>query len=231
MAKRMQFSVVGLPHYTIWHLYEPSYEDVRRMEEMEKEKRKHEEEEKQRLERQEKINEQFDVDAKQQFEKDKEAMREARNDGPPAGAGAAANQGDKVTKDDVQAGVAKSEAGFQKDGSGKVHLSDPLGEIRHMGGEQQQQQHFDPNLAPAHQPPAPAAPPPAQQPADDVKPAAVGAEEPSANRRAQAEREAHNKAKPEPALQFEALLAAVGEPVARPQEPDEGWKDPRKLHG
>jgi mannan polymerase II complex ANP1 subunit len=32
MAKRMKFSVVGLPHYTIWHLYEPSVEDIRHME-------------------------------------------------------------------------------------------------------------------------------------------------------------------------------------------------------
>lgn len=31
MAKRMQFSVVGLPHYTIWHLYEPSVDDIRHM--------------------------------------------------------------------------------------------------------------------------------------------------------------------------------------------------------
>jgi mannan polymerase II complex ANP1 subunit len=28
----MQFSVVGLPHYTIWHLYEPSVDDIRHME-------------------------------------------------------------------------------------------------------------------------------------------------------------------------------------------------------
>lgn len=32
MAKRMKFSVVGLPHYTIWHLYEPSVDDIRHME-------------------------------------------------------------------------------------------------------------------------------------------------------------------------------------------------------
>lgn len=28
----MQFSVVGLPHYTIWHLYEPSVDDIKHME-------------------------------------------------------------------------------------------------------------------------------------------------------------------------------------------------------
>lgn len=39
MAKRMGFSVVGLPHYTIWHLYEPSVDDIRHMEEMEEERK------------------------------------------------------------------------------------------------------------------------------------------------------------------------------------------------
>lgn len=28
----MQYSVVGLPHYVIWHLYEPSVDDIRHME-------------------------------------------------------------------------------------------------------------------------------------------------------------------------------------------------------
>lgn len=32
MAKRMDYSVVGLPHYTIWHLYEPSVDDIKHME-------------------------------------------------------------------------------------------------------------------------------------------------------------------------------------------------------
>lgn len=32
MAKAMHFSVVGLPHYVIWHLYEPSVDDIRHME-------------------------------------------------------------------------------------------------------------------------------------------------------------------------------------------------------
>ena len=45
MAKRMKFSVVGLPHYTIWHLYEPSVDDIRHMEEMEKERKAKEAEE------------------------------------------------------------------------------------------------------------------------------------------------------------------------------------------
>ena len=32
MSRRMGYSVVGLPHYTIWHLYEPSVDDIKHME-------------------------------------------------------------------------------------------------------------------------------------------------------------------------------------------------------
>ena len=45
MAKRMKFSVIGLPHYTIWHLYEPSVDDLRHMEQMEVERLAREKEE------------------------------------------------------------------------------------------------------------------------------------------------------------------------------------------
>lgn len=48
MAKRMKFSVIGLPHYTIWHLYEPSVDDLRHMEEMELERQALEREEEER---------------------------------------------------------------------------------------------------------------------------------------------------------------------------------------
>ncbi|KAF4624668.1 hypothetical protein G7Y89_g13500 [Cudoniella acicularis] len=82
MAKRMQFSVVGLPHYTIWHLYEPSVDDIRHMEEMEKERQQREQEEKDRVERMKKIKETF-ADPNPQWEKDKndiqnEAMKEKK---------------------------------------------------------------------------------------------------------------------------------------------------------
>jgi mannan polymerase II complex ANP1 subunit len=50
MAKRMKFSVIGLPHYTIWHLYEPSVDDLRHMEEMERERLAREREEQGRAE-------------------------------------------------------------------------------------------------------------------------------------------------------------------------------------
>ncbi|KAJ5356694.1 Anp1 [Penicillium concentricum] len=50
MAKRMKFSVIGLPHYTIWHLYEPSVDDLRHMEQMEVERLAREKEEQERAE-------------------------------------------------------------------------------------------------------------------------------------------------------------------------------------
>ncbi|KAF2719363.1 glycosyltransferase family 62 protein [Polychaeton citri CBS 116435] len=75
MAKRMGYSVVGLPHYTIWHLYEPSVDDIRHMEEMERERKQREEEEKAKQERMDQINKQFD-NAGSQWEKDKAALQE-----------------------------------------------------------------------------------------------------------------------------------------------------------
>ncbi|KAI9815368.1 MAG: Mannan polymerase II complex anp1 subunit [Thelocarpon impressellum] len=84
MAKRMKFSVVGLPHYTIWHLYEPSVDDIRHMEEMEQERLQREKEEQDRLERMKKIKEQFE-NSNSQWEKDKteiqnQALKEAKSD-------------------------------------------------------------------------------------------------------------------------------------------------------
>jgi mannan polymerase II complex ANP1 subunit len=70
MAKRMKFSVTGLPHYTIWHLYEPSVDDIRHMEEMEAERKQREMEEKERAERMKKIKEDY-KDTNSQWEKDK----------------------------------------------------------------------------------------------------------------------------------------------------------------
>ncbi|KIW01848.1 uncharacterized protein PV09_06697 [Verruconis gallopava] len=74
MAKRMQFSVVGLPHYTIWHLYEPSVEDMKHMEEMEKERKEKEKKEKAEKERLAKINEQFE-NPSGQWDKDKNDIK------------------------------------------------------------------------------------------------------------------------------------------------------------
>lgn len=74
MAKRMGFSVVGLPHYTIWHLYEPSVDDIRHMEEMEKERLAREKEEQEKAERARKLKEEFG-DPNNQWEQDKTNMQ------------------------------------------------------------------------------------------------------------------------------------------------------------
>ncbi|RYO79530.1 hypothetical protein DL766_000283 [Monosporascus sp. MC13-8B] len=69
-----KFSVVGLPHYTIWHLYEPSVDDIRHMEEMEQERLAKEAEEKARAEREKKIKDAFD-NTNTQWEQDKSEMQ------------------------------------------------------------------------------------------------------------------------------------------------------------
>ncbi len=74
MAKRMKFSVVGLPHYTVWHLYEPSVDDIRHMEEMEREKREREKQEKEKADQTKKLEDEF-KQVGSQWEKDKEAMK------------------------------------------------------------------------------------------------------------------------------------------------------------
>jgi mannan polymerase II complex ANP1 subunit len=79
MAKRMKFSVVGLPHYTIWHLYEPSVDDIRHMEEMENERKAREAEEKAKQDRLDKIQNDFD-DGASQWAKDKEELKELQKD-------------------------------------------------------------------------------------------------------------------------------------------------------
>lgn len=71
----MGFSVVGLPHYTIWHLYEPSLDDIKHMEEMAKEKKEREEEEKAKIDRTQQIKEEF-KDSKAEWEADGAALQD-----------------------------------------------------------------------------------------------------------------------------------------------------------
>lgn len=73
MAKRMRLSVVGLPHYTIWHLYEPSVDDLRHMEEMEQERRKREAEEQAKQDKLNRIREEFG-ETDLQWQEDKEQV-------------------------------------------------------------------------------------------------------------------------------------------------------------
>lgn len=79
MARRMKFSVVGLPHYTIWHLYEPSLDDLKHMEEMEKERKEREKQEKEDAEKKKKVKEEFQ-DVSEQWAKDKEALQAQENE-------------------------------------------------------------------------------------------------------------------------------------------------------
>jgi mannan polymerase II complex ANP1 subunit len=76
MAKRMRFSVVGLPHYTIWHLYEPSADDLKHMERMEEERKSKEAAEKAEKERQAKLMENYG-DSKALWEEDKKQIENA----------------------------------------------------------------------------------------------------------------------------------------------------------
>ncbi|PYH86015.1 Anp1-domain-containing protein [Aspergillus uvarum CBS 121591] len=76
MAKRMGFSVIGLPHYTIWHLYEPSVDDLRHMEEMEQERKEREMEEKDQADRAERVQTLF-KDAKTQWDIDHAFVEDA----------------------------------------------------------------------------------------------------------------------------------------------------------
>ncbi|KAL9059615.1 MAG: hypothetical protein Q9162_001120 [Coniocarpon cinnabarinum] len=73
MAKRLSFSVVGLPHYTIWHLYEPSVDDIRHMEEMEAERVQRENAEKEAKAREDRMKEEFSNEG-QDWQKDKEEI-------------------------------------------------------------------------------------------------------------------------------------------------------------
>ncbi|RFN46584.1 mannan polymerase ii complex anp1 subunit [Fusarium flagelliforme] len=74
MSKRMGYSVIGLPHYTIWHLYEPSVDDIRHMEEMERERLAREKQEEEKKKNQQKIKEEYS-DTRNEWEKDKQEMQ------------------------------------------------------------------------------------------------------------------------------------------------------------
>jgi len=97
MAKRMQYSVVGLPHYTIWHLYEPSADDLRHMEEMENERLSHEAEEAERAERERKISAEFDTGMKDEWEADRKAVEESQKRGTAPEGKNGAEENHKVT--------------------------------------------------------------------------------------------------------------------------------------
>lgn len=76
MAKRMRFSVVGLPHYTIWHLYEPSADDLKHMERMEEERKSREKQEAAEKAKAAIIAENFDTNQKENWEAEKAKIAE-----------------------------------------------------------------------------------------------------------------------------------------------------------
>lgn len=76
MARTMGFSVVGLPHYTIWHLYEPSVDDLRHMEEMTLKQEQLEKEKEEEAKQSERVNAIFQ-DSKSQWEVDGAAVQDA----------------------------------------------------------------------------------------------------------------------------------------------------------
>ncbi|KAK4151351.1 glycosyltransferase [Chaetomidium leptoderma] len=102
MARKMDFSVIGLPHYTIWHAYEPSVDDIKHMELAQ------EQAEKEKAEKAQKMKESFG-DTTGQWEKDKTGMQkiavqEKKKDTAAAAAAAAAVE----NKAGVQAGEGKT---------------------------------------------------------------------------------------------------------------------------
>lgn len=117
MAKRMQYSVVGLPHYTIWHLYEPSVDDIKHMEEMEEEKKQKEKEEKEKEEREKKAKESFS-DSTDQWEKDKAQMG-LDDQGNEKVVGSQEKKSDDDTKDSADQPKANA-----KDGKAKAKAAD-----------------------------------------------------------------------------------------------------------
>ncbi|KAL1632055.1 Mannan polymerase II complex anp1 subunit [Neofusicoccum ribis] len=131
MAKRMKYSVVGLPHYTIWHLYEPSVDDIRHMEEMEQERLAKEKEEKDKEDRLQRLKDQFE-DPAEQWDKDKADIRnmakteymESEKDQSKGGKSNSKESKDKASKDssakDKDSSAKDKDNSANKDGSAKA---------------------------------------------------------------------------------------------------------------
>lgn len=95
MAKLMGFSVIGLPHYTIWHLYEPSIDDILHMEEMEKERKLREQEEQAQSDRVEHAKT-LSTDSETESSKDRaavDAKKEQQSSDSPGGKNSKGEEG------------------------------------------------------------------------------------------------------------------------------------------
>ncbi|KAI1814673.1 glycosyltransferase family 62 protein [Poronia punctata] len=134
MAKRMDFSVVGLPHYTIWHLYEPSVDDIKHMEEMEQERLAKEAEEQEKAEKEAMIKEKFS-DTNSQWEKDKSELqniaKQAAADIPDKN-WPQPKKGGKPTDEDGLPADSQKEA-KQKPKKGGVSKGDKVADIKQKG--------------------------------------------------------------------------------------------------
>lgn len=73
MCRRMGLSVIGLPHYVIWHIYEPSSDDIKHMEWMAEEEDRRENERKQRESHDKKWEAGFE-DVKNSWQQEKESI-------------------------------------------------------------------------------------------------------------------------------------------------------------
>lgn len=122
MAKRMGFSVVGLPHYTIWHLYEPGVDDLRHMEEMEEERKAVEKKEKEQAIRLERQKELFQ-DPKAQRELDNAAVQDILlKDKPPVQSPPSPVGGEQHTSGDGGGGAggnSQTESSNSEEAAGK----------------------------------------------------------------------------------------------------------------
>ncbi|KAF3113358.1 Mannan polymerase II complex anp1 subunit, variant 3 [Orbilia oligospora] len=94
MCRRMKFSVIGLPHYTIWHLYEPSSDDLKHMKEMEEQRIAHEKEEKEKAEQKTRLEEGWDIKKdKDTWDKDQKEIIDAALKAKEVEKGAMASKG------------------------------------------------------------------------------------------------------------------------------------------
>jgi mannan polymerase II complex ANP1 subunit len=127
MARKMGLSVIGLPHYTIWHAYEPSVDDIKHMEvsgdvlladpateadklqQMKREQLAQEQAEKEKAEKAKKMKESFG-DTTGQWEKDKASMQNIAAEEKKKEAAAAAAAGAAVANNKAaQAAAAQEE--------------------------------------------------------------------------------------------------------------------------
>lgn len=131
MCRRMGYSVIGLPHYVIWHLYEPSSDDLQHMAKMEEERLAREAEEAEREAKDAKINEMW-RDVSDQWNRDRLSLKEeamvGSEQGPVAHAGEAEAQmdtahrlkGNKAVVEESNGETIEVDTAFEPNANGLV---------------------------------------------------------------------------------------------------------------